>query len=220
MSAPAACFFDMDNTLMANDCDVSWKDFLIAEGVAAPEERSHSDRQWHAYLDGIVSEEEFVSFQLRQFSGKTPDEMAALVRKHFETVVRPRIYPQAREAVRQTVERGAFAVLLTATHRPVAQPVADDLGMTDAICTEAQLCDGRYTGHIEGRYNILDRKVESARIWLAVRGLSLDQCAYYGDSEHDIPMLRAVATPIVINPQGRLLEIAQAEGWRVERWTL
>ncbi|HBF33711.1 TPA: hypothetical protein DDW35_04035, partial [Candidatus Sumerlaeota bacterium] len=185
MSVPAACFFDMDNTLMANDCDVSWKDFLIAEGVAAPDERANSDRQWHAYLDGIISEEAFVSFQLRQFAGKTPDEMGKLTRKHFETVVRPRIYPQAQEAICAALAHGAVAVLLTATHRPVAQPVADYLGMTDAICTEAELCDGRYTGRLAGRYNILDRKVESARAWLSARGLSLDQCAYYGDSEHD-----------------------------------
>ena len=35
--SPEFYFFDMDHTLIDNDCDVSWKDFMVAEKLAPPE---------------------------------------------------------------------------------------------------------------------------------------------------------------------------------------
>ena len=36
-------FWDMDHTLIDNDCDVSWKEFLIAEGLAPAADRELVD---------------------------------------------------------------------------------------------------------------------------------------------------------------------------------
>ena len=34
----------------------------------------------------------------------------------------------------------------------------------------------------------------------------------------DLPLLEAVRTPVVVNPDPRLARVARRRGWRVERW--
>jgi hypothetical protein len=49
-------------------------------------------------------------------------------------------------------------------------------------------------------------------------GIDLSQSFAYSDSESDLPMLRAVGNPVVVNPDAELTRIARAEGWRVMRF--
>ncbi|NQU43928.1 UvrB/UvrC motif-containing protein, partial [bacterium] len=97
-------FLDMDHTLIDNDCDVSWKEFLVEIKVAPADERIEAQKHWEAYCAGALDEEAFLAFQLRQFKAHTPEEMRALSRRHLEQRVRPRIYPQAREVIAGVVE--------------------------------------------------------------------------------------------------------------------
>ena len=213
-------FFDMDHTLIDNDCDVSWKNFLIDEGLADASERATADRFWQLYCRGELPEADFLAFQMRQFAGRTPREMAPLLERHFRERVKPKIYPQAVRQVRAALERGAPAVMLTATNRPVAEPLARELGLSDIIATELELVDGRYTGRIVEPYCSKAGKVRLARAWCEARGLDLARAAYFGDSLADVPMLEAVAEPTVVNPSGELLTCAQTRRWRIETWAL
>jgi phosphoserine phosphatase len=124
---PKIVFFDMDHTLLDLDCDVSWKEFLIDEGIAPVEERQDMERFFLEYQQGCLNEEEFLEFQLRQFRSKTPEEMRPLLERHFEQRAKPRIYSQARAAVRQYRQRNTPVVLLTATNEAIASPLAAHL---------------------------------------------------------------------------------------------
>ena len=46
-------------------------------------------------------------------------------------------------------------------------------------------------------------------------GLDLAASFAYSDSESDLPMLRAVANAVVVNPDAELRRIAAEEGWEV-----
>jgi HAD superfamily hydrolase (TIGR01490 family) len=217
---PAIAFFDMDHTLMDNDCDVSWKDFLVDEKLADPSEKQEADRFWRLYNEGRLPIEEFLDFQLRQFIGHTPQEMLILSQRHFEKVAQSLIYPKAKAEVDKARSLNMPVVMLTATNRIVAQPVAEKLGFTDVIATELEVLDGRYTGKITGQYCIKQGKVDRAMAFCESLGLSLDRVIYYGDSVSDIPMLKKVGFPVAINPEGELLELARERGWRIENWSL
>ena len=53
---------------------------------------------------------------------------------------------------------------------------------------------------------------------LAAReGIDLRASYAYSDSESDLPMLRAVGHPVVVNPDPELARIAVQEGWEVLR---
>ena len=49
-------------------------------------------------------------------------------------------------------------------------------------------------------------------------GFDLAESYAYSDSESDLPMLRAVGRPVVVNPDAELLRVAREEGWEVMRF--
>ncbi len=213
-------FFDMDHTLMDNDCDMSWKEFLIDRGLADASERDEKDRYFQQYLEGRLDVEGFLAFQLRQFRGKAPEELAPLIRDHFEECVLHRIYPQARAIIDALRTRGVPRYLLTATNEVIAAPVAEHLRLDGMLATRLEIMDGRYTGKILPPYCIAGDKIGYAEQICRDHGVTLTEAAYYGDSSSDIPILEAVGHAVAVNPNGLLLERAEEARWPIERWTL
>ena len=52
----------------------------------------------------------------------------------------------------------------------------------------------------------------------AEHGIDLAASYAYSDSLSDLPMLRAVGHPVVVNPDPPLAEIAREEGWQTMRF--
>lgn len=215
---PKIVFFDMDHTLLDLDCDVSWKEFLIDEGIAPSEEREDMERFFLQYQQGCLNEGEFLEFQLRQFRSKTPEEMHPLVERHFEQRARPRIYAQARAKVREYRQGNTPVVLLTATNEAIASPLAEHLEFDEMRATRLEILQGRYSGEIIEPYCIGGRKIVYARECCARRGVELADAAYYGDSINDVPVLEAVGLAVAVNPSDALAREANRRGWRIERW--
>ncbi|MCF7854251.1 MAG: HAD family phosphatase [Candidatus Pacebacteria bacterium] len=216
-STPSLYFFDMDHTLIDNDCDVSWKEFLIAKGLASPSARSRAAYFFEQYKDGNLQIAEFMAFQLAEFRGRTPEQMARLSREHFETFVRPTIYADAREKVQQVLNADVPAALLTATNEVVARPAAEEFGLHDILATRLEIRDGVYTGRTEGTYCGGPGKIEAADHYCKEKGCTLASAAYYGDSIADIPVLSAVGFPRPTNPSPGLASHAREQGWPI--WT-
>ena len=51
-------------------------------------------------------------------------------------------------------------------------------------------------------------------------GIALAESFAYADSLSDLPMLELVGTPVAVNPDARLSQVAGQRGWRVERWRM
>jgi HAD superfamily hydrolase (TIGR01490 family) len=208
-------FFDMDHTLQNNDSDVSWKKFLMEEGVAPPDTMREVDMFFEQYERGELDFDAFVKFQLKEFIGKTPAEMEPLLLSHFERYSRNKIYSQGVELIKRLKLNGKPLILLTATNKYIAAPFARFFGMDDVVANDLELVDGRFTGNIIGEYCCKLGKVVHARAWCDRHGLTLEQAEYYGDSVSDIDILRAVGSPVAVNPAPLLRKTASAEGWRI-----
>lgn len=218
--SPALWFFDMDHTLIDNDCDVSWKKFLVRHGLAPADAQAAADRFFADYLAGHLDYDAFLRFQLAEFRSRTPAEMAALARWHFTEMVRPVLYPAACRAVAAALASGAPVALLTATNEVIAAPLAAELGIPHLLATRLERRDTLFTGAMAGEYCGGPGKLAPAREFAATFGLTLEQAAYYGDSISDVPMLAAVGFPTVVNPGEPLAAEAAAHGWPVVRWGL
>ncbi len=217
---PTVFFFDMDHTLIANDCDVSWITFLVRERLAPADSLEQADRFFQLYAAGKLPLEDFFAFQFARFKGRTPAAMAPLVERHFTTLVRDRIYPQARKIVAAALATGRPVVLLTATNEVVAAPLAAYLQIPHLIGTRLELHAGRYTGRIAGAYCGGTGKIGHAEAFCRNHpGCSLAEAAYYGDSANDIPLLERVGFPHAVNPGDTLRAAAQARGWTIDRFT-
>ena len=63
--------FDMDHTLIQADCDVTWKQFAVAHGLAPETALVEADRFFDDYNAGKLDIEAFHEFQFREFAGNS-----------------------------------------------------------------------------------------------------------------------------------------------------
>jgi HAD superfamily hydrolase (TIGR01490 family) len=210
--------FDLDHTLLSGDSDVLWCDFLIAQGlVNATQFAARNADMETRYQAGTVGVQEFADFYVGTLAGRTALEWESLRQVFFTNWVKPRVPQKAIDLVNQHRQAGDLLVMTTATNRFITELTAAYFQIPHLIATEPQLVDGRFTGQTTGTLNMREGKVTRLHAWLAARGAALDGYAStaYSDSINDLPLLQAVDTPVAVNPDAKLLAIAQKSDWRV-----
>ncbi len=213
--AAKAYFFDMDHTLIDNDCDVSWKMFMQRLGMAPANALQTADDYYRDYLAGTLRADEFMAWQLLEIKGMSLDDARRLAIEHFHEFVESRIYAQARTLIESVQRCGLPTAIVTSTNDLVAGPVAECLGIDSLLATELEICDDRVTGGFVPPYMTAEAKVVKARAQCAALGLELVEIAYYGDSIADIPLLEEVGFPNVVNPKPELRRRAEDAGWPI-----
>ncbi len=131
--------------------------------------------------------------------------------------VLPRLYPQMLERAYAHQDAGRPVYIVTAASQEMADLLAHVLVFDGGVGSRLEVRDGRYTGRADGPFNYREGKVLSLRELAARDGIDLAASFAYSDSESDLPMLRAVGHPVVVNPDPDLSRIAAAEGWEVLR---
>ncbi len=220
MAAPEIVFFDMDHTVISIDCDVSWKYFLADEGLAPATDRSKADHFLDLYHKGLTNIDQFIKFQLKEFVGRTPDEMRSLTKRHFDTRLSDKVYPQAIQEINGYLAHGARVALLTGTNRIIAEPIAHYLGVTDLLATELEVKYERFTGKVIEPFLMKEGKVKMAESYCHSHHSSIHTTAFYADSITDLPLLEKVGQAVIVNPRNQdLADLAQSRKWVVKRWT-
>lgn len=212
--------FDLDHTLLSGDSDVLWCEFLMAEGVLERAAFAARNEEMEArYKAGTVDASAFAQFYVGTLAGRTPAEWEPWRQVFLSQCILPRLPASAHALVRQHQLAGDVVVMTTATNRFITELTAAHLGIEHLIATEPELVDGRFTGRTTGVLNMRQGKVTRMAQWLAGQGLGWDtiESTAYSDSINDLPLLEAATQAVAVDPDARLLELAQARGWRVLR---
>jgi HAD superfamily hydrolase (TIGR01490 family) len=212
-------FFDMDYTILENDCDVLWKNFLADLGLAPEEAKAKALYYLKLHQQGELPIEEYVQFQMKEFTGKTPAKMHELAQKHFDNYVLQYIYPQAKIEIEELKQSGAAVLLLSGTNEVIALPIADFLGFTGCIATQLELVEDRFTGRIAGNFLIRESKLQLATEYCRKNGVDLADAAFYADSVNDVFLLEKVGCAVVVNPNEHLKTIAKQNKWKSVFWS-
>jgi len=217
MPADVLALFDLDNTLLQQDSDETWVEFLIEKGALdGAAFRRASDALSARYRRGEADALEYTEFYLSTLRERPLAELEALHAGFMAERIRP-IVPQAtRELLARHQRLGHLCVLTTATSRFLTAPIARELGFEHLIATEPELVGGVYTGRVVGTPNMREGKVERLRAWLEARGASLAdfrETWFYSDSQNDLPLLSRVTHPVAVNPDPVLAAHARHKGW-------
>jgi HAD superfamily hydrolase (TIGR01490 family) len=214
--------FDLDGTLLPIDSDHAFGEFMVRVGWA--DEAEHRRRNDAFYLDyqaGRLDMDDYIDFATAAWRSRPDGQVEAMRRRFMREVIEPVLRPQAHELVDAHRRRGDVMAIVTATNEFITRPIADALGIATLIATELERdTDGRVTGRIRGVPSLREGKIERVRLWLAQRGLRLQDCeevAFYGDSINDLPLLEVVSRPVATNPVPALEAIARVRGWDVLR---
>jgi HAD superfamily hydrolase (TIGR01490 family) len=112
-------------------------------------------------------------------------------------------------------DAGRPVYICTAASQEMAEMLAHVLSFDGALGARSEVVDGRYTGRAAGPFTYREGKSVAMRELAAAEGIDLAASYAYSDSESDLPMLRTVGHPVVVNPDAELRRVARQEGWEI-----
>ncbi len=216
-----AAFFDLDKTLMAGSSGMQFARVATRHGIVGRRQlaswgvehlryrlRGTTDERTTEVLR--VARDLIASVPARSLERMNPEVLAAIL---------PRVYPQMLDEVYAHQEAGRATFIVSAAGNGVVEPLAAVLGMDGGIGTRYEVDEsGAFTGRFDGPFVYGPGKVEAMEAFAAEHGIDLASSFAYSDSISDLPMLRAVGHPVVVNPDPPLAEIAREEDWQTMRF--
>src|SRR5256885_11541186 len=186
-----------------------WPGFLAGVARSAPG-WLYLERRWRA-----ESQRSFY----RAYDGLDPDEMRRLGREALNAVTLRRVYPEGMRRIREHKLAGHRVLLLTGALDLVVEPLAELLEV-DVDCAHLLEVAGQLTGDVRSPPPAGEARATLLEEYAARHGCALSESFACADAISDLPMLEASGTPVVVNPDARLSQVAAQRGWRVERWQM
>ncbi|WP_394844089.1 HAD-IB family hydrolase [Pendulispora brunnea] len=149
------------------------------------------------------------------YEDMSQDRLLVLADEAFDKVLKPALYPEARDLVRKCRDQGHDVVLVSGALDFLMKLLADYLGATHVIANRLEIKDGYATGRLLRPVVAGPEKARLVREHARAGGHDLDHCFAYSDSYSDVPMLSVVGHPAAVNPDGRLERLAHTYGWPV-----
>ena len=221
MSGRAAAFFDLDKTLMAGSSGMHFARAAASQGIVSRGQLLRWGRDHLRYrLRGATDEEtRQVLKAARDLITGVPAVQIDRMGTEVMASILPHIYPQMLDELYSHQDAGRPTFIVSAAGSGVVEPLAGVLGMDGGVGTRYEVdADGTLTGRFDGPFVYGKGKVEAMQIFADEHDIDLEVSYAYSDSISDLPMLRAVGNPVVVNPDPPLLEIAREEGWQTLRF--
>lgn len=212
--------FDMDGTLVKKNTGRLYVQFEYDRGHMSLA-RVAEVATWHArYLTGYLDIDGLAERAISWYRGRLMSEIDAEMEPWFHRYVAPHITDAAKRCVAAHQARGDVVAIATGGTSYATRPVASALGIRDWICSEIELEEGRITGKLVRPACAGPGKLLRTERWLAANhpDVDLSHVTFYSDSITDLPLLEAVGTPIVVNPDLRLRLVARKRRWPTLEW--
>ncbi len=220
--ADVLAVFDVDGTLVETN---------VVEYFLWMRLRAQPLEEWPSFMARMLrqaprwlylerrSRAEFQRSFYREYDGLDLDVMKRLGREALDAVTLRRMYPEGMRRIREHKRAGHRVLLLTGALDVVVEPLAELLDV-EVDCAHLLVKDGTLTGDLQSPPPAGEARGALLEEYAARNGIALSESFAYADSLSDLPMLELVGTPVVVNPDPRLSQLAGQRGWRIERWRM
>jgi HAD superfamily hydrolase (TIGR01490 family) len=151
----------------------------------------------------------------RQYEGASEDRLVVLAEELFEDVIKPNIYPRAKDLIEDSRRAGVRQVLISGALDFTMKPLARYLGVDDLIANRLEFVDHYATGKLQKPFVAGATKADIMRAYAKEHAIDLAESWAYTDSFSDYPMLAVVGHPTACNPDFRLRSLARSYDWPV-----
>jgi HAD superfamily hydrolase (TIGR01490 family) len=214
-----AALFDMDRTLVRKETATLYVAYQRAIGEARRRDMLRALYWVAQYTVGIIDAPSVAARALRTLEGTYESVLAARCDDWFRRYVEPHVCDLGRRAVEEHKRRGDVLAIVTGASPYAARPLARRLGIPHVVASELEIDEhGKFTGTFVAPLCYGAGKIERTERLAKELGFSLRESTFYSDSFTDLPLLEAVAEPVIVNPDPRLKRVAKQRGWRIETW--
>ena len=208
--------FDLDNTLLSDDSDYRWGQFLVERQLIDTDKHTKKNLAFYQqYVDGTLNIHEFCAFSFEFLTTKSMEDLAKLHEDFMQTHIAPAMSEKSKALIAQHKAMDHTLMVITATNSFVTQPIVTAFGIENLIATEPKIENGRYTREIDGVPSFKEGKVTRLKAWLTENNETLEDSYFYSDSHNDLPLLELVTFPIAVDPDPKLEAIAKNKGWGI-----
>ena len=208
--------FDLDNTLLAGDSDYEWGQFLVRKGIVDKASYEEANQKFYQqYKQGNLDIYEFSRFAFKPLEEHSLDDLLKWRDEFMQDVINPLMLEQARSLIQWHKERGDTLLVITATNSFITTPIVQAFAIHNLIATEPKRVENGFIAEIDGIPCFQEGKVTRLNHWLKQNNKSLTGSTFYSDSHNDLPLLEMVDNPVAVDPDDKLLAIAQQRNWEV-----
>lgn len=168
----------------------------------------------YQYKLNFLNRDKFSKKILRWLEG-TPEEETRRINKEFVyTRLKPFFYSDALKIINDHQKQGHEIVLFSAESNYMVEPIGELIEVDKFICTELEVENGLFSGQFKEPFCYGDGKLKKLHDYAKSHDLDLKKCFVYSDSIVDLPSLKAVGNPIVVNPDKFLKKEALKRKWQ------
>ena len=212
--------FDLENTLIASNVVESYA-WLATRRLDNPQRVRFALRTL-AETPGLWRRDrhdrtDFLRYFYRRYKGAPVGQLDADAAEMLSHLILTKAFPAGLRRVREHRAAGHRTVLITGALELAVRPLAPLFD--HIIAARIDSANGRYTGEMIDVPPTGEVRAQMMVEWAEAEGFELAQGVAYADAASDMPMLEAVGYPVAVNPETRLVTIADKRGWLCENWT-
>ena len=208
-SNPKIAIFDCDGTLWGLDSGYGFMTWSIDQGLVSRSTSDWIDTRYRGYLAGNVSELEICGAMVQIYAGLREQELREAAARYVREFVQPRIFPELASLLATLKKSGVELWAVSSTNKWVVAEGVRGFGIpeTRVLAAEVRIANGLITS------DLVDIPTDDGKAATLARVGMPNPDAVFGNSIHDLAMLKIARNPFPVNPSLALVEAATKLGW-------
>lgn len=212
MTTPKTCaVFDLDGTLIRLSSEQVFLNYLLSHGeIPIPNLLA-----WTANFLKVKSLSLAKPNKI-YLQGLAQEHIATIAHRCFVDTLRASIAPHISELINVHRADGQTVVLLSGSLSLLVELFHAHFQTDLMIAHELEVVDGKFTGQRVGLHPYAENKAKLTEALASEHGFDLSRSYAYGNHHTDAHKLALFGHPVAVNPDTKLLRIAEEKGWQIE----
>lgn len=211
MLNPRIAVFDCDGTLWGGDAGMGFMDWSLEQGLVSRSMSDWMNARYRLYKLGEVDETTICGEMVQMYTGLRESELRSATSIFYHQFIEPTIFPTMVTLVEELGNSGAELWAVSSTNHWAIEEAMKQYGIPPEriLATEVRVVNGLVTSEL-----IRIPSGNGKRTALIEAGIAAPD-AVFGNSIHDLAMLKIAKQAFPINPSEELREVAAESGWPV-----